>query len=147
MVEAAAGRSFDAGPERLSVMNGLSSTVVLAAGVYLVLLGAVSIVRPARARRFLASFASSARAHFIELSARLVVGAALIMSASRMRLSGMFVIFGWVLVGTTLVLLAVPWQRHRQFAAWSVPLATRHMFLWAVGPLVGGSVVLWALLG
>lgn len=118
--------------------------LVVATGVYLLLLGLVSLVWPDDARRVLAGFASSARAHFLELAARIAVGSAFILAAPQMRFPPVFAAFGWVLVGTTLVLLAVPWTWHRRFASWSVPLVTRNMTIFAVGPLVGGTVVLYA---
>lgn len=128
------------------MVDWLASRFVLAAGIYLVVLGALSAVRPEGARRFLGRFASSAQAHFLELFVRLVVGSALILSAPQMRFSRLFTVFGWVVVGTTVVLVAVPWKWHRRFARWSVPIATQNMTLFAIGPLAGGVLVLLALL-
>jgi hypothetical protein len=122
----------------------LVSVPVLLAGLYLVALAAVALVSPQRAKRFLLSFASSASAHFLELSARLVVGAALVLNAPRMKWAGLFAVFGWVIVVTTIGLLAVPWRWHRRFATWSVPYATRNMWLFAVGSLTAGVLVLLA---
>jgi len=126
-------------------MNWLAWLGVLTTGIYLLLLGGASIVRPDATRRFLGSFASSARAHYIELFARLVLGAAFIVAAPQMQFSEVFVAFGWLLITTTMVLLVVPWRWHRRFAAWSVPMATRSMTTFAIGPLVAGAVVLYSL--
>ena len=126
----------------------LVSVPVLLAGLYLVVLAAVALVSPERAERFLSSFASSAAAHFLELFVRLVVGAALVLYAPQMKWPGLFVVFGWVIVVTTIGLLAVPWRWHRRFATWSVPHATRNMRLLALGSLaVGVFVVLSVVLG
>lgn len=126
----------------------LASVPVLLAGLYLVALAAVALVSPGRAKRFLASFASSAAAHFFELFVRLVVGAALVLYAPQMKFPGVFTVLGWVIVVTTIGLLAVPWRWHRRFAAWSVPYATRDMRLFALGSLtVGLSVLLSVVLG
>lgn len=128
-------------------MNWLPGLGVLAAGLYLVVLGLAALIRPEGTRRFLAGFAGSARAHFVELFTRLALGAALISTAPQMKLSALFAVFGWVLIATTLVLLAVPWTWHQRFAAWSVPFATRKMPLFAMGSLAVGVAVLYALLG
>ena len=120
----------------------LASVPVLLAGLYLVALAAVSLVSPQRAKRFLSGFASSAPAHFFELFVRLVVGAALVSYAPRMKFPGLFAVFGWVIVVTTIGLLAVPWRWHRRFASWSVPQATRNMWLFALGSLAVGVFVL-----
>lgn len=117
---------------------------VAAAGIYLVVLGGAALFRPAETKRFLAGFARSARAHFLELFIRLGVGVALVPAAPEMKFPGLVVLFGWVLVVTTLVLFAIPWRVHYRFAKWSVPLATRHMPLFAVGSLLGGLALLLA---
>jgi hypothetical protein len=58
----------------------------------------------------------------------------------------MIAIFGWVLVGTTLILAFVPWQLHHRFAEWSVPMATRRLPLLGIASIVGGVLLLAALL-
>ncbi len=128
-------------------MTWLPLLGVASAGVYLLALGLASLIQPDRTRRFLHGFASSPRAHFTELFLRLVLGVSFIVRAPAMTYSTAFEGFGWVLVATTLVLLALPWQWHHRFASWSVPLATRNMTLFAVGPLLGAIVVLWSLRG
>jgi uncharacterized protein YjeT (DUF2065 family) len=122
--------------------NLLVSVPVLLAGLYMVGLAALALVSPGRAKRFLSSFASSASAHFFELFVRLVVGAALVLYAPYMKFPGVFAVFGWVIVVTTIGLLAVPWRWHRRFATWSVPYATRNMRLFALGSLAVGVFVL-----
>jgi hypothetical protein len=158
------GKQFAAPEEEKSVYNSgapftedggltmeqlplLASLGVLTAGIYLLILGGAAALRPAATKRFLSSFASSARAHVAELLVRLILGAAFIVAAPRMMFSAVFDAFGWLLVATTLVLVWIPWRWHQRFAAWSVPMATRSMPLFSVGPLVGGVVILYALLG
>lgn len=118
---------------------------VLVVAIYLIVLGVGALLRPNPTRRFLERFAASARVHFLELGLRLIAGAALLTSAPRMRFSALFTIFGWVLVGTTLVLAVVPWRIHHRFAAWSVPQATRHMSLLGAGSAAAGLFLLVAL--
>jgi hypothetical protein len=132
-------------PVALSIMAWFPPAVVLASGVYLLALGVASIIAPESTKRFLGGFANSARTHFTELFARLVGGTAFIATASQMRFSTAWSVFGWILIGTTVVLLFVPWKWHRRFASWSVPLATRRMTLFALAPLAGGVVVLYSL--
>lgn len=127
-------------------MTRLVALPVLAAGIYFVGLGIAAIAWPERVRRFLASHASSASAHFTELCLRLIVGSALVLWAPRMQFSPAFLVFGWVLVGTTIALFLVPWRLHRRFAEWSVPMAARRPALLGVGALVGGVLLLLALL-
>lgn len=129
------------------MIDWFPSLGVLTAGIYLLALGMSSIVRPESTQRFLSGFAGSAPAHFVELFTRLVLGAAFIAAAPGLAFSPLFVVFGWMLVATTLILVALPWRWHCRFARWSVPIATRHMGLFGIGSLAGGIVVLYALLG
>ena len=57
----------------------------------------------ANAERFLRAFASSARSHYTEQGLRLLVGAALVNSASAMRYPGLFTLFGWLIVRSALL--------------------------------------------
>ncbi len=128
-------------------MNWVPFLCVSAAGVYLFTLGLASIIRPAETQRFLMSFASTARAHFLELFTRLVFGAAFVALAPAMTFPTVWAAFGWVLIATTLLLFVVPWRWHQRFASWSVPLATKRMTLFAIGPVLGGVAILYSLFG
>jgi len=124
------------------MMTVLASIPVLLAGLYLVGLAALAVISPTRAKSFLASFASTAFAHYVELVIRLIVGAALLLHAPHMKFSGLFLLMGWVLVITTTAMFAMPWRWHHRFSQWSVPMATRNMPLLALGSLAGGLFIL-----
>lgn len=124
------------------MINLLASILVLLTGLYLIGLAVFSLLSPARATRFLGSFASSAFTHYLELVLRLIAGGAILLYAPQMLFSGFFLIFGWVLVVTTVGLFAVPWQWHHRFAQWGVPYATRNLRLVAVASFVLGGFVL-----
>ena len=128
------------------LVSSVAFAALFAAATYLVLLGVGALVRPERTKRFLESFASSLRVHVIELAVRVVIGAALVVSAPRLPRSAVFAVLGWVLVGTTLVLALIPWRYHHRFARWSVPQATRHMPLLGVASVLAGLGLLSALL-
>jgi hypothetical protein len=128
------------------MITSIAGAAVLAGGIYLLCLGVASLVAPESTKRFLSGFASSAGAHLIELFVRFTIGAAFIVAAPQMRLAPVFLLFGWLLIGTTAVLAVIPWRWHHRFASWSVPLATRRMTLFALGPLAGGVVILYSLL-
>lgn len=127
------------------LISATSRIVVLAAGTYLLALGIGALVRPELAKRFLGGHATTPYLHFTELALRVLAGTALVLSAPRMALSPAFLGFGWVLIGTSLVLALVPWRLHQRFAAWSVPQATQHMPLIGIGSVVGGLGVIAAL--
>lgn len=124
------------------MINLFATILVLLTGLYLIGLAVVLLLSPARASQFLSGFASSAFTHYLELVLRLIVGGAILLYAPQMLFSGFFVIVGWVLLVTTVALLAVPWQWHHRFAQWGVPYATRSSRLVAVASFVFGGFIL-----
>ncbi|MBT8059422.1 MAG: hypothetical protein KJO33_07500 [Gammaproteobacteria bacterium] len=125
----------------------LASTAVALAGIYLIGLATLSVFQPSFASRFLLGFAGSAQAHYAELSARSVVGFALVHQAPSMLFSGFFRIFAWVLLATTAGLLLVPWRWHHRFAQKVVPPAMRYIKLIGVASFLLGAVFLIGLIG
>lgn len=124
----------------------LAGLIVMLAAVWLTGLALISFIAPQTASRFLSGFASSARAHYFEQVLRIIAGAGFILFAGEMRFTAFFLVFGWVLVVTSVGLLAVPWQLHNRFAQWAVPLATRHLKLYALGAALLAAFTFYAML-
>jgi uncharacterized protein YjeT (DUF2065 family) len=122
-------------------MITLAAILVLLTGLYLVGLAAFSFIYPTRAIFFLESFANSAFNHVLELSLRIIAGAAVLVYAPYMKFSDLFRAFGWVLVTTTVALFVMPWRWHRHFAQLSVPFATQRLGLFALGSLAMGIFI------
>ena len=122
----------------------MSLAVIVLASLYLIALGAASLLAPSRATRFLLGFVSSGRVHYLELFLRLIVGAALVLHAPRMFLPGAFTFFAWMLLVTTACLLLLPWRWHQRFAQHSVPRATRYIGVIGVASLALGGFLLAA---
>ena len=123
----------------------LSALLVVFAGLYLLTLAAAAVLAPERLRRFLNAHASSASTHFVEMGVRLIVGAALVLTAPRMRFPQAFGVFGWLLIGTSLVLCLVPWRLHERFGKRALPLVTDRLVVLALGALAGGLLLLISL--
>lgn len=120
----------------------LATVIVLASGLYLLALGILSLLRPAQASRFLLGFASSARAHYLELLVRMLVGIAFVVEAPSAAFELPVSAFGWLLVGTTACLLLIPWRWHQRFAAMAVPHAVRNLWLVGLVSLLVGACIL-----
>lgn len=132
----------------MTLVETVALFVVVQAGVYLLALGVISLVRPALASRFLLGFAGSAGAHYTELSLRLLVGGALVVQAPQMAFSAGFDLFGWVLLATSASLLLMPWRWHQRFAQRVVPRATRYIaLLGLVSAALGGGLLAAVLVG
>lgn len=127
-----------------SVIEFLELAVVASAGVYFVALGGSAFLSPPATRRFLLGFASTPAKHYVELAARALLGGAFVVAAPMLPLSGPFNLFGWMLVGTTLVLVLVPWRWHHRFAQRVVPEALRFLPVLGACSLLLGALVLWA---
>jgi hypothetical protein len=114
--------------------------IVAAAASYFLLLGGVALLKPSYASGFLRGFADSAAKHYLELALRILVGLALIALAAHTPAASALLIVGWILVGTTLVLLLLPWRIHHRFTQSSVPRALQFL------PLIGLSslaIAMW----
>lgn len=118
--------------------------IVVLFAVYLLGLAAASLFLPAHARRFLERFASTARAHYLEMLVRLLVGCAFVSYSPHMLWFQAFLVLGWLLVISTVVLLLIPWRWHRKFAQIVVPPITRHVWLFGLVSLPLGGVILFA---
>ena len=124
-------------------MTLLSGFIVVAVGVFLIGWAGTIAIKPLLAERFLRSFASSARAHYTEQTARLIAGAAIVTFAPSMWYPDVFKVFGWLLIVTSVGLLLVPWRWHHKFGKWSIPLAIRYMKLYGIACLLLGALVLY----
>lgn len=116
-------------------MLSSAAFVLTIASVYLLVLGTFGIVRPKRLTSFLAKFASTPRAHYLEIALRLLIGASLLIVEHLGPFSMVFKMAGWVLVGTSTTLLFVPWHQHRRFSQMASPLVA------ALAPLIGASSI------
>ncbi len=126
------------------MLDALALIVVVASGLYLIGLGVLALTRPALATNFLLGFAGSARLHYLELLLRLIVGAAFLRRAPYLPVPEPFMLFGWLLILTTLVMFAIPWRWHHRFTQQAVPRALQHLRLLAIACLLAGVAILVA---
>ncbi|MBT8093293.1 MAG: DUF2065 family protein [Gammaproteobacteria bacterium] len=122
----------------------LALSVVVLAGLYFCVFAVTSLTMPAESSRFLLGFASSQRAHYIELLIRLLVGWSLVIYAPRMFATAVFTAFGWALIITSACLFLLPWRWHQRFAQYVVPRATRYITLIGLCSLVLGGLIIAA---
>lgn len=128
-------------------MQVISGTLVAAFAIFLIWLAGVSLFNKPAAKKFLGKFASSARAHFTEQALRLLAGTGLIIFSSSMWYPTVFLVFGWILVITSIGLMLVPWRWHHEYAKWAIPLAINKIWLLAVGAFGLGVFILYGLSG
>lgn len=124
----------------------LALAIVVLTALFLFGLAAASFLAPSFAARFLGGFAGSARAHFLEMFFRIIVGCAFVAYSPNMRYSKAFFLFGWGLVVSSTILVLLPWRWHHRFAQQVVPPITRHVWLFGIVSLPLGGVILFAVL-
>ena len=124
-------------------MTLLAAIVVVACGLCLIGFTCIAFVKPAPAQRFLMSFASSARAHYVEQACRLLLGTSLVVLSPAMWQTNMFRVIGWAIVISSLALLLMPWRWHHRFAMRVLPTVVRHMTLYGVGVFAFGGLLLY----
>lgn len=124
------------------MIDALARTLVVLTALYFCVLAMVAWLAPSKANHFLLGFAGSSRIHYLELSIRLLVGAAFVIHAPRMFASNVFNLFGWVLMITTVGLLLLPWRWHHRFAREVVPRAIPYIKAIGIGSLALGGVIL-----
>ena len=126
--------------------NLLAGIVVVSFGVFLVGVAGPVFARWALAERFLLSFASSARAHYVEQAFRLLIGASLIVFSPAMWQPDLFRFIGWAIVIGSVGLLLVPWQWHDRLGERLRPMVFRHMRLYGLGLFAFGALLLYGVI-
>ncbi len=128
------------------MMEAVAAALAWAAAAYLLALGLLLLVSPAHGRRFLAGFAQTVSAHYLELGLRILVGAAFIAHAPKMATPTLFAALGWVLIGTSLALALLPWRWHARIAQRSVAMATRFTLPLGLASIAMGAGLAFAVL-
>lgn len=128
----------------MPILNAVAGAILAAFGLFLIGITVVVFARPAAAERFFMLFASSARAHYTEQVVRLLIGVSLIIRSVAMWQPKAFWFVGWAVVLSSLVLIVTPWQWHDRFGEKVRPMLIRRMKLYAVGLLVFGVLIIYA---
>lgn len=124
-------------------MTLVASVVVVACGLFLMGVAGVVFTRRALAERFLMSFASSARTHYVEQALRLLMGASLVVLSPAMWQASMFRVLGWAIVISSAALILIPWRWHHRLGKWVLPMVVRRMKVYAVGLFAFGALLLY----
>lgn len=110
----------------------VAQIIVLLISVYLFSFGVISLIYPQKAAKFLLGFATRPALHYLEMLLRILAGAAFVRSAPELLVAPFFRSVGWILIATSIGLIALPWRWHQQFAKRAVPQALPHLNLIAL---------------
>jgi len=126
--------------------------LVVAAGVWLVGVAILMAFRPAYGLHLMEKMSATLersgwRLQFSEQGLRVLVGLALIVRAPASKLPLLFEVAGWVLVGTSLLIIAAPIRWHGAYGRWLLKGLTPLMLriLSPVSALAGAGLIYAAL--
>jgi hypothetical protein len=137
----------------MTTENGLQAValiVVAAAGVWLFGVAVLMAVRPRTCLQLLETMTanlerSNWRLQFIEQGLRVLAGAALIVRAPVSKLPTTFEVAGWILVATSLLIMALPIPWHGKFGALWLPRLTPFLIRsLSVFPAIAGPGLIYA---
>lgn len=121
--------------------------LAVAAGIWLIGLGAFMLVRPKTALAALGRMGGSAAIHIGEMAVRIIVGGALVIAADASRYPAIITVLGGFLIASAVVLLILPRRWHAAYSTWwagRIPEAAVRL----IGPvswLMGGALI-WVML-
>ncbi len=133
-------------------MQTIALIVVTAAGLWLVGVAVLMALRPRYCLRLLGTMSanlerSNWRLQFTEQGLRVLAGVALIVRAPASRLPPVFEVAGWLLVATSLLIMAAPIRWHGAYGMWLLKRLTPLMLriLCAVPAAAGAGLIYAAL--
>lgn len=98
------------------MMETVSKWTTVAFGVFFIMVGLTMIFRPKAAREILRKAGSTNFINYAEITLRIIPAVALILSAHLSKFPEIFKVFGWFMLGTSIVLYFVPRQLHHDFS-------------------------------
>lgn len=128
------------------LVNTAAFLLIFAFVIFLLTLAGMLIFATERGKAFLLGFASSGSTHYLEIFLRIIVGAALVVYSPKMLFPMVFLVFGWLLIGTSAVLALIPWQWHKKFADRSLPPVLKYPKLMAIFSAAIGLFLLYCLI-
>lgn len=124
----------------------LSGSVMVIFGLYLISLLVITILNKTIAVSYFSSFASSARAHYLEQILRLIVGMAMLLFSKSMLYAQFFELFAWIIILSTIVLILIPWTWHNELGKRVIPLTIRNLKFYAVSASIFGVFILYCVI-
>ena len=112
--------------------------------LYLLLLGLLSLFRPATALDFLSAFARNRRINAAEALGRGLAGSAFLILDSELGWDGVGLVLGAFLVVTSMLMLLLP-EQHRRLAPRLVGSIRGYMIPFGLASIVLGFTLAWAL--
>lgn len=92
--------------------------VVIIFGVFLIGVGLLMLIRPAKAREYLKKAGSTNFINYSEITIRMIPAAGLVIYSEFSKYPEIFKLLGWFMIATSVVLYFVPRRIHHKYALW-----------------------------
>ena len=118
--------------------------VILAFGLFFIIVGFLMLLDPKRARRILQKAGSTNFINYAEITLRMVPAIALIVAADISKYPQIFRLFGWFMLCTSLVLYVVPRKMHHNFSVGAASFL-KPLYFQLISPLAMliGSLIIY----
>jgi uncharacterized membrane protein YfcA len=128
-------------------MITLAKWTIILFGVFILSVGFLMLFAPEKARATLRKAGSTNFINYAEITIRMIPAIAMIVYADLSRYPDVFKLFGWFMLGTSLVLYVVPRQLHHNFSLQSATILTP-MYVRLLAPLafLFGAAIIYCVL-
>ena len=117
--------------------------VVIFFGIFIIFIGFLMFISPNKARTTLRKAGSTNFINYVEITIRLIPAIALILYSDFSKFPEAFLIFGWIMLITSLILYAVPRTIHHKFSMKSADIL-KPIYFQVISPfalLFGGLII------
>jgi uncharacterized membrane protein YfcA len=108
----------------------LAKWVVILFGAFIIYIGLLMFFAPEKARATLMKAGSTNFINYAEITIRMIPALAMILYADFSKYPDVFKLFGWFMLGTSLILYFVPRKLHHGFSLRAAEILKPHYVRW-----------------
>jgi uncharacterized membrane protein YfcA len=120
---------------------------VILFGVFLIAIGVLMLLRPAKAREYLRKAGSTNLINYSEITIRMIPAAGLVIYSELSKYPEIFNLLGWFMIVTSLILYFVPRKLHHKYALYcAFILKPKYIRLISPFSLLFGSIIIYSVI-
>ncbi|MFT7187196.1 MAG: hypothetical protein ACI9AV_000447 [Sediminicola sp.] len=112
----------------------LAKWILIFFGIFLIGTAVLMLLLPSKAREILRKAGSTPFINYMEISVRMIPSAALILYADYSRFTMVFLLLGWFMLGTSVILYFIPRKMNHQYALKSADILNP-LYIRCISPL------------
>jgi len=121
----------------------IAKWTIILFGIFFIAVGGLMLFNPQKAGQILRKAGSTNFINFAEITIRMIPAAAMVIFSDYGKFPEIFKIFGWFMIGTSLILYFVPRQYHHQYSLKSADML-RPFYFRLISPFacfIGGWLI------